>query len=167
LHQITHAMLRWMAPFLSFTAEEAWRVFGTSESIFLETFSAMGEVNTALVEKWAQIQQVRELANKEIETQRSAGLIGASLQAELTVHCDGALHDTLASLGEDLKFVFITSHVRLVQGPLQVEVQVSTATKCERCWHYSDDVGADAAHPSLCGRCVSNLHGAGEVRHCA
>ena len=167
LHQITHAMLRWMAPFLSFTAEEAWRVFGTSESIFLETFSVMGEVNTALVEKWAQIQQVRELANKEIETQRSAGLIGASLQAELTVHCEGALHDTLASLGEDLKYVFITSQVRLVQGPLKVEVQVSTATKCERCWHYADDVGTDAAHPSLCGRCVSNLHGAGEVRHCA
>jgi isoleucyl-tRNA synthetase len=168
LHQITHAMLRWMAPFLSFTAEEAWQVFGTSESIFLETYSEMGAVDMALLDKWAHVQQVRELANKEIETKRSAGELGASLQAELTIHCDGELHDTLASLGEDLKFVFITSQVQLRRGAsLAVDVQASQATKCDRCWHYSDDVGQHSEHPSLCGRCISNLHGAGEVRHFA
>ena len=167
LHQITHAMLRWMAPFLSFTAEEAWRTFGTSESIFLETYTALGDSHAALLEKWQAIQSVRELANKEIETKRSAGDLGASLQAELVIHCDGAAYDALASLGEDLKFVFITSKVTLAKGPLKVDVTASSATKCERCWHYSDDVGADAAHPSLCGRCNSNLHGAGEVRHFA
>ena len=168
LHQITHAMLRWMAPFLSFTAEEAWGVFGDSESIFLETYTEMNSVDTALLEKWAQIQTVRELANKEIETKRSAGELGASLQAELTIHCDGAVHDTLASLGNDLKFVFITSKVTLAKGEgLTVEVQASAAPKCDRCWHYSDDVGHNPDHPSLCGRCISNLHGAGEVRHFA
>ncbi len=168
LHQITHAMLRWMAPFLSFTAEEAWQVFGTSESIFLETYSEMGAVDMALLDKWAHVQQVRELANKEIETKRSAGELGASLQAELTIHCDGELHDTLASLGEDLKFVFITSQVQLRRGAsLAVDVQASQATKCDRCWHYSDDVGQHSEHPALCGRCISNLHGAGEVRHFA
>ncbi|MEN9688179.1 MAG: hypothetical protein RI998_176, partial [Pseudomonadota bacterium] len=167
LHQITHAMLRWMAPFLSFTAEEAWQVFGTSESIFLETYSDMGAVDMALLDKWAHVQQVRELANKEIETKRSAGELGASLQAELTIHCDGELHDTLASLGEDLKFVFITSQVVLAKGPLKVDVKASAATKCDRCWHYSDDVGQHSEHPALCGRCISNLHGAGEVRHFA
>jgi isoleucyl-tRNA synthetase len=168
LHQITHAMLRWMAPFLSFTAEEAWQVFGTSESIFLETYTDMGAVDTALLDKWAHVQQVRELANKEIETKRSAGELGASLQAELTIHCDGELHDTLASLGEDLKFVFITSKVQLRRGALlAVDVQASQATKCDRCWHYSDDVGQHSEHPALCGRCISNLHGAGEVRHFA
>ena len=167
LHQITHAMLRWMAPFLSFTAEEAWGVFGDSESIFLETYTDMGAVDAGLLEKWAQIQAVRELANKEIETKRSAGELGASLQAELTIHCEGAAYAVLAALGTDLKFVFITSQVVLAKGPLQVEVKASAATKCDRCWHYNDDVGQHAEHPSLCGRCISNLHGAGEVRHFA
>jgi isoleucyl-tRNA synthetase len=167
LHQITHAMLRWMAPFLSFTAEEAWGVFGDSESIFLETYTEMGAVDAGLLDKWAQIQAVRELANKEIETKRSAGELGASLQAELTIHCEGAAYEVLASLGEDLKFVFITSQVVLAKGPLQVDVKASAATKCDRCWHYSEDVGQHADHPSLCGRCISNLHGAGEVRHFA
>jgi isoleucyl-tRNA synthetase len=164
LHQITHAMLRWMAPFLSFTAEEAWSVFGDSESIFLENYTEMNSVDTALLQKWAQIQTVRELANKEIETKRSAGELGASLQAELSIHCDGAVHDALASLGDDLKFVFITSQVVLSKGPLKVDVKASSATKCDRCWHYSEDVGQNQDHPSLCGRCISNLFGAGESR---
>jgi isoleucyl-tRNA synthetase len=167
LHQITHAMLRWMAPFLSFTAEEAWGVFGDSESIFLETYTEMGAVDAGLLEKWAQIQTVRELANKEIETKRSAGELGASLQAELTIHCEGAAYEVLASLGEDLKFVFITSQVVLAKGPLQVDVKASAATKCDRCWHYCDDVDKHPEHSMLCGRCISNLHGTGEVRHFA
>ncbi len=168
LHQITHAFVRWMAPFLSFTAEEAWTTFGKSESIFLETFTDLVAANAALMDKWRAIQQVRELANKEIENKRSAGLVGASLQAELVIHCDGAVYDAMASLGEDLKFVFITSKVTLVKGAgLSVEVKASSDTKCERCWHYSDDVGHDAAHPTICGRCSSNLYGEGEVRHFA
>ncbi len=170
LHQITHAFVRWMAPFLSFTAEEAWRTIGKSESIFLETFTDLGTSNTALMDKWATLQQVREIANKEIENKRTTGVVGASLQAELVIHCDGAAYDALASLGHDLKFVFITSKVSLVKvsgSGLSVEVKASEATKCERCWHYSDDVGHNPAHPTLCGRCDSNLHGDGEVRHFA
>ena len=168
LHQITHAMLRWMAPFLSFTAEEAWTTFGKSESIFLETFTDLGASNAALMDKWGNIQQIREIANKKIEDKRTEGLVGASLQAELIIHCDGAAYDALASLGDDLKFVFITSKVTLAKGEgLTVDVKASAATKCERCWHYSDDVGHNPAHPTLCGRCDSNLHGDGEVRHFA
>lgn len=168
LHQITHAMLRWMAPFLSFTAEEAWTTFGKSESIFLETFTNLGASNEALMNKWHAVHHVREIANKEIENKRTQGLVGASLQAELVIHCDGAAYDALASLGDDLKFVFITSKVSLVKGEgLTVDVKTSEATKCERCWHYSDDVGHNPAHPTLCGRCDSNLHGDGEVRHFA
>ena len=168
LYQITHAMLRWMAPFLSFTAEEAWTTMGSSESIFLETFTDLGKPNEALMRKWAAIQQVREQANKDIETHRAAGEVGASLQAELTVQCDGELFEALHSLGDDLKFVFITSQVKLVRGAtLTVSVKPSEAAKCERCWHYSDDVGHNPAHPTLCGRCDSNLHGSGEVRHFA
>jgi isoleucyl-tRNA synthetase len=170
LHHITHAMLRWMAPFLSFTAEEAWTTFGASESIFMETFTDLGTSHAALMDKWATVQQVREVANKEIENQRTGGVVGASLQAELVIHCDGAAYEALASLGDDLKFVFITSKVSLVKtagSALTVDVKASAATKCERCWHYSDDVGHNPAHPTLCGRCDSNLHGAGEVRHFA
>ncbi len=173
LHHITHAMLRWMAPFLSFTAEEAWATFGSSKTIFLETFTDLGHVDTALMARWAIVQQVRDLANKEIENQRTAGVVGASLQAELSITCEGETHADLAALGEDLKFVFITSQVRLVQGPgLSVTVQASAAHKCDRCWHYSEDVGQHADHPTICGRCVSNLNeaagtGAGEIRKAA
>jgi isoleucyl-tRNA synthetase len=162
-------MLRWMAPFLSFTAEEAWSVMGTSPSIFFETYTNLATPNSALADKWRVIKDVRELANKEIESKRSAGLIGASLQAELTIACDGATFDALASLSGDLKFVFITSKVELVRkaGDLHIDVKASVAVKCERCWHYSEDIGLDTAHPTLCGRCTSNLYSTGEVRHFA
>jgi isoleucyl-tRNA synthetase len=96
-------------------------------------------------------------------------LIGASLQAELTIACDGAAYDALASLSDDLKFVFITSKVQLVRktGDLHIDVKASEAVKCERCWHYSEDIGIDTVHPTLCGRCTSNLFGSGEVRNFA
>jgi len=165
LWRITHAMLRWMAPFLSFTAEEAWKTFGSSESIFFETFSDLGTPDAALLAKWSRIREIRDTANKDIEAVRAEGKVGASLQANITVTAPAADHALLASLGNDLKFVFITSKVTLQAGDaLAVQVAVSEATKCERCWHYSDDVGHDADHPTLCGRCTSNLHGAGETR---
>ncbi len=169
LHRITHAMLRWMAPFLSFTAEEAWKTFGSSESIFFETFSDLGAPdaaqNVALLAKWARIREVRDLVNKDIEAVRAEGKVGASLQANIALTAPADDHALLASLGEDLKFVFITSQVALQAGAeLAVQVAVSEAAKCERCWHYRDDVGHDAAHPTICGRCTSNLYGAGETR---
>jgi isoleucyl-tRNA synthetase len=91
--------------------------------------------------------------------------VGSSLQATLAITASAADHALLAALGDALKFVFITSEATLAEGDaLGIEVQPSTATKCERCWHYRDDVGADAAHPTICGRCASNLYGAGETR---
>jgi isoleucyl-tRNA synthetase len=168
LYEITQAMLRWMAPFLSFTAEEAWHVLGTSESIFLETFVDLGQPNEALLAKWTRICEIRNAVNKDIETVRAAGQLGASLQANIELQVNADDFALLSSLGNDLKFVFITSAVALKQGnELATQVKVSTAPKCERCWHYSDDVGQDTAHPTLCGRCSSNLYGEGEARHCA
>jgi isoleucyl-tRNA synthetase len=165
LHQITHAMLRWMAPFLSFTAEEAWKVFGHSESIFMETYSELGQPDAALLTKWGRIRDIRDLVNKDIETVRAEGRVGSSLQARVKLTASPDDHALLASLDDDLKFVFITSAMDLIEGSsLATEVSVSTAAKCERCWHYRDDVGHDPAHPTLCGRCTSNLHGAGEDR---
>jgi isoleucyl-tRNA synthetase len=91
--------------------------------------------------------------------------VGSSLQANVRITAPAAEHAVLASLGDDLKFVFITSVAELQAGEaLKVEVRPSSATKCERCWHWRDDVGHDPAHPGLCGRCTSNLHGAGESR---
>jgi isoleucyl-tRNA synthetase len=165
LYRITHAMLRLMAPFLSFTAEEAWQAFGSSESIFMETYSDLGTPNEALLAKWTRIREIRDQVNKDIETLRADGKVGASLQASVNLQVGPEDHALLASLGNDLKFVFITSHIILEAGSeMFAKVSVSQDTKCERCWHYAPDVGVNSAHPTLCGRCDSNLHGAGETR---
>ena len=168
LWKITHAMLRWMAPFLSFTAEEAWGHFaGTASqgSIFFETYADLGTPDAALLAKWSQVRAVRETVNKEIEAVRTAGAVGASLQATVAITAPPADFEVLASLGDDLKFVLITSAATLAVGDaLAITVTPSAAVKCERCWHYRDDVGANPAHPTICGRCDSNLHGDGEHR---
>jgi isoleucyl-tRNA synthetase len=168
LWRITHAMLRWMAPFLSFTAEEAWSSLGGSESIFFETFSELGTPDDALLARWGRIREIRDAVNKDIEAVRAAGQLGSSLQAEVKLHLPPADHSLITALGEDAKFVFITSALQCLPAQaLQIEVTPSTAVKCERCWHYRDDVGHDSAHPTLCGRCTSNLYGAGEARQVA
>jgi len=171
LHTIAHAMLRWMAPFLSFTAEEAWPVLAKEAnrgSIFFETFSALPSADEALLAKWGRLREIRELANKEIETVRTAGQVGSSLQALLTITAGADDAALLRSLGDDLRFVTITSAAAVVDGAeLSVAVTPAASAKCERCWHYRDDVGHDPAHPTLCGRCTSNLFGAGESRSAA
>jgi len=165
LWQITQAMLRWMAPFLSFTAEEAWKLVGSSESIFTETYSALPQPDEALLAKWSRIRTVRDVVNKEIEAVRTTGAVGSSLQANVVLSAAADDHAVLAALGEDLRFVLITSKAELREGAeLAVQVTPSADTKCERCWHYRADVGSDPAHPTLCGRCTSNLFGAGENR---
>ena len=150
---------------MSFTAEEAWRVFGGTDSIFFETYASIGAPDEALLAKWSRIREIRDIANKEVEALREQGAVGASLQADLVLTAPAADHALLASLGHDLKFVFMTSSITLHAGEsLRVQAAPSGAAKCERCWHWRDDVGADAAHPTICGRCVSNLFGAGEAR---
>ncbi len=168
LWHLTHAMLRWMAPFLSFTAEEAWKVFDGGDTIFTETYWPFTTPDAALLERWRAIREVREAVNKAIEAVRTEGSVGSSLQAEVTVTAPPETLDLLSSLGDDLRFVLITSAARLIPGEtLSVQVTPSSHTKCERCWHWRDDVGHDPAHPTLCGRCTSNLFGAGEPRSVA
>jgi isoleucyl-tRNA synthetase len=167
LHHITHAMLRWMAPFLSFTAEEAWKDFGKSATgtIFTETYAQFNVTDTALNAKWSRIREIRDGVNKDIEVLRAGGKVGSSLQAEVQLTVPAKDFALLSSLGEDLKFVFITSAINLVAGPAIItEVKASSHVKCERCWHYRADVGIDPAHPTICGRCTSNLYGTGEIR---
>ncbi|MBK6569278.1 isoleucine--tRNA ligase [Candidatus Aalborgicola defluviihabitans] len=173
LWQITQAMLRWMAPFLSFTAEEAWVVLGaagktptaTRESIFLDSYLNLAEPDVDLLAKWSRIREIREAVNKDIETVRAEGKVGSSLQATVQLTVAPEDYANLSSLGDDLKYVFITSAIELIAGDVfSARVSASNAVKCERCWHYRDDVGHDAAHPTLCGRCTSNLYGVGETR---
>ena len=170
LHQITQALQRLIAPILSFTAEETWRVTNPGDAtVFAHMWHRLPDIGAsdALLNTWGDIRQSRETVNKHLEEQRAAGKIGSSLAAELDIHAHGAAHDSLARLGDDLRFVFITSRAtmhRADAGPPRVEVAPSKHTKCERCWHYRGDVGAEPAYADICGRCVANLHGAGEPR---
>ena len=165
LHQISQALLRLMAPFLSFTAEEAWQVVGNSESIFMETYAKFDAPDEALLTKWSRIREIRDMVNKEIEILRAAGTVGSSLQTNLTLEMGAEDYALLSTLGADLKFIFITSAIKLIASDaINTPATVSNDTKCERCWHYSPDVGSDAAHPTICGRCSSNLYGSGEIR---
>ncbi|MDC8759370.1 isoleucine--tRNA ligase [Janthinobacterium fluminis] len=177
LWHITQSLLRVMAPALSFTAEEAWAVFASpqqysasDETIFTQTYWELPVVadGAALLEKYAALRAVRTDVTKQLEDLRGAGAIGSSLQAELTIKAAAGKYQLLASLDDDLKFVFITSQANVVEVAGEAEegvsVTASEAAKCERCWHYRADVGAHADHPTLCGRCHSNLFGAGEKR---
>ncbi|MDP3121896.1 MAG: isoleucine--tRNA ligase [Polynucleobacter sp.] len=174
LFHITRNLLKWLAPFLSFTAEEAWASFphGSEnqgkQSIFIEEFGVFPEIANAaeLLAKWNRIREIRSEVTKAIEIEREAGHVGSSLQAELSIKVDDVDFAILHSLEDDLRFVTITSsaNIELSKAGLEVLVRASQYKKCGRCWHHTADVGADPAHPELCGRCVSNLFGAGEER---
>ncbi|MGM8888085.1 zinc finger domain-containing protein, partial [Psychrobacter sp. 1U2] len=128
------------------------------------------------------IMQAKDMVNKNIETARGDKIINANLSADVTLYADGAMHESLAKLGEELRFVLITSKATLApiakapndakqtedsSADLTVNVSAATGTKCIRCWHIRDDIGTDPAHPELCARCVTNVAGNGEVRHYA
>jgi isoleucyl-tRNA synthetase len=169
LWHITNSLLRLFAPILSFTAEEAWGFFvgDPNDSVFLHTAYALPPVADAagLAQRWALVRAVRVEVQKELEVVRARGEIGSSLQAEVEVQASGERLAALRALGEDLRFVLITSQAAVAEGAQPaVSVRPSAHAKCPRCWHYRADVGRDAAHAELCGRCVTNLYGAGEPR---
>ncbi|MFO1309087.1 MAG: isoleucine--tRNA ligase [Burkholderiales bacterium] len=169
LASIRDVLLMLLAPVLSFTCEEAWRVAHPEDAtVFVRTWREAvprADDGAALLAKWDAILEVRAAAQKEIEAVRQAGRIGSSLQAAITISAPEPAYSALASLGDDLRFVTITSAARVEQGDgLAFAVNPSGGDKCERCWHWRGDVGDDAAHPALCGRCVANLFGAGEPR---
>ncbi len=174
LYHITHSLARLIAPILSFTGEEVWAVLSgkVDESVFQQAWHALPDLPQAdrpmLAQNWAAICSWRAKANKQIEEVRAAGLIGQALAAEVDIYAAGNDYDLLARLGDDLRFVLITSratvHRAASEAEQRIDVMPSTHTKCERCWHYRNDVGSDAQHATLCGRCVSNLFGSGEAR---
>ena len=177
LFHITQSFLRLSAPFLSFTAEEVWGIFAhktkSKDTIFTEEFYQLPKINDAgaLIAKWDRIRAMRSDITKAIEFEREAGNVGSSLQAELQIEAPATDAALLKSLGDDLKFITITSSVNVTENSsleeIKVTVKSSTHQKCGRCWHYRDDVGHNPEHPTLCGHCTTNLFGDGEKRHIA
>jgi len=177
---ITQSLLRVMAPILSFTAEEAWAVFASPEAlaasdgtIFTQLYHELPAIDdsAALLTKFAVLRNVRAGVSKQLEEVRIAGGIGSSLQAEVHIQASGERYALLASLGDELKNLLITSQASVSEVAAteteSISVTPSSASKCERCWHYRADVGTHTDHPGLCGRCMTNLFGAGESRRFA
>jgi isoleucyl-tRNA synthetase len=171
LYHITRSLLLLISPILCFTAEEAWEVLTNSdeESVLFHTLhefpQSLAEAEQELADKWGAIREFRTQVNKEIEALRAADQLGSSLQAELDIEVPGELYQNLRSLDGDLKYVLIVSRADVKEGAeTRIRVTPSAHAKCDRCWHYRADVGSHAGHGNVCGRCVSNLDGAGEVR---
>jgi isoleucyl-tRNA synthetase len=173
LWHILQTVTRLMAPILSFTAEEIWQIAGDSESVMLTTAHALPDQagEPELLHRWELIREIKSEASKVLEGLREAGRIGSSLQAEVEIRASGARHELLASLEDDLRFVLVCSKTTLVRatdtGAEAIIATPSTHAKCGRCWHWREDVDHDTQHPELCGRCTSNLFGAGEARESA
>jgi isoleucyl-tRNA synthetase len=184
MSHIAEAMVRWLAPILSFTAEEIWRELpGAREaSVFLATWHAFPELDACSDLSWPLLLSVRQAVSKELEALRVERKIGSPLDAEVNLYCDRSLYEELDKLGDELRFVLITSVAAIhaaeerPEGAVAVEedearfwvdVVATSAQKCVRCWHRRDDVGNVAAHPELCVRCVENVEGSGETRRYA
>ncbi len=186
MYHVIEALTRWLAPIISYTADEIWHYIPgeRSDSVFLETWYQglvkLDDSSAMNREFWQKIMTVRTAVSKELEKSRGKGEIGSSLNAEVELYCNAEFFDALNQLAGELHFIFITSNALVMAeefGPddaIQTEVEgvklkviVSGHKKCVRCWHQRYDVGEHAEHPELCGRCVENVAGSGEHRHYA
>jgi isoleucyl-tRNA synthetase len=175
LYHITQSLTRLMAPIMSFTAEEVWSLQGPEQSSVFESLwyelPQLPAADTKLAQDWTTICAWRARVNKRLEDARAAGQIGSALAAEVDIYAAGADYDVLARLGDDLRFVMITSRAGVQRASTEAEQRIEVATsahaKCERCWHYRADIGRNAQHATLCARCVSNLDGVNEGRRYA
>jgi isoleucyl-tRNA synthetase len=178
-------MVRWLAPILSFTAEEIWRFLPGERdgSVFYSTWWPLPAVADAGAVDWNAVIALKADVSRELERLRAAGALGAPLEAAVDVYLDEAQHRRLSALGDELRFALITSQARLrpaAERPADavaatsvaaegawISVAVENAPKCARCWHRRADVGSDPRHPEICGRCVGNVEGPGETRRFA
>jgi len=192
MYHIVEALARWLAPILSFTAEDIWKHIPgeRGDSVFLETwYETIEGFKSNLFESgmgtkyWDKVISMREAVSRELERVRVAGKIGSSLDAEVDLYCDRDLYNELALLDNELRFVLITSYARIhpddrrpenaveavlgANESVWLQVKPSEYQKCIRCWHHREDVGSHVEHPQLCGRCVENIAGAGEIRRYA
>lgn len=183
MFHIVHALTRWLAPILSFTAEEIWQSIPgfQGDSVFVQQWYAdWPKLGPVAIDDWQPIYAIRDEVNKALESQRQTGLIGSGLAAEVTLYASDRVQALLAPLGDELRFILITSDaiVRpMSERPLEtscneelgvaIHVKASAASKCARCWHRRADVGKNHEHPELCLRCVGNITGKDEIRHFA
>jgi len=184
MYHIIEGLVRWLAPVLSFTAEEIWQHIPgeRAESVFLEEwYESFPELTSSLsVSKWQNIIDVRDAVSKELERLRIAGDIGSALDAEVSIYCNGEIKTSLDQLEDELRYVLITSYANVFTDTERPESAVETSikglwisasasqhNKCVRCWHHREDVGKHDKHPELCGRCVENVDGEGESRRYA
>ena len=183
MYHVAQAMVRWIAPILSFTAEEVWRFLPAepNESVFLNTWHQFpaGAERAAAID-WPALIALKADVAVELERLRTAGAIGAPLEAEVTVFASKADAPALSALRDELRFLLITSQARVIEiesipadavmssrEGVWLEVKPSSQPKCVRCWHLRSDVGSDPRHPELCARCVVNVEGPGEERQFA
>ena len=181
-YHIVQMFARWLAPILSFTADEIWKNIPgeNTGSVFLEDWYQF-EIDEAGSNerklKWEMIISIRDEINKQLESLRVDGAIGSSLDAEVELYCDENLFQKISKVEDELRFVLITSYARLHRetdrdeaainseiAGLSILVKPSTHSKCVRCWHHREDVGSDKTHPELCDRCIENVDGEGESR---
>ncbi|MGR6501316.1 isoleucine--tRNA ligase [Shewanella sp. Koi 1] len=183
LFHIAEAMVRWIAPILSFTADEVWQLLPGQRDAYVFTQEWYQDLQSITLDTdlsdayWENLLTVRNEVNKVIEQARRDKRIGGSLDAEVTLFADAALTEQLTHIGDELRFVLLTSEAKVLPladatsdavetelASLKLEVNATTAEKCERCWHHREEVGTIEAHPTLCHRCVTNIEGDGEVR---
>ncbi|MGB5325837.1 MAG: class I tRNA ligase family protein, partial [Pseudomonadales bacterium] len=187
LYHIIQAFTRWLAPILSFTADELYEHIPgqRGESIFLEElYPGLEDLLRTDPESTAAVEAlcaVKMEVNRALEMKRAAGELGSSLEAEITLYADENLASALALFGDELRFALITSAALVVEGVVQAPVdavatemrglkllvQKSAHDKCIRCWHHRADVGRSPEHPALCSRCIENIDGGGETREFA
>ncbi len=172
LLHITQTLLKLMAPVLSFTAEEAWGVLLNSTlksatdigriTIFTECFHTLPQIENpeSLHQRWSRLREIRAMVMRKLEDLRSAGSIGSSLQGEVDIEASGEDLILLQSVSAQLPFIFIVSRVGVKAGAGEIIIHIAPSTheKCERCWHWRDDIGQDPTHPHICGRCVESLN---------
>jgi isoleucyl-tRNA synthetase len=183
MHHVAQAMVRWLAPILSFTAEEVWGFLPgeRNESVFLNTWHEfpLGAERVPAID-WTALITLKADVARDLERLRAAGDIGAPLEAEVTIYAPAAQAGRFEALRDELRFLLITSQARVVESDtppastvptsepgVWIEVKPSTQVKCVRCWHLRSDVGSDPRHPELCARCVINVEGPGEERQFA
>lgn len=188
MYHVTHALLRWIAPILTFTAQEAWEALlkeaatGNNAYVFTQEWYELPNFTMDKISEadWTIILEAKDAINKVIETAREEKRINSNLSAAVTIHADGDVYNSLSKLEDELHFVLITSAANLLklhdeqpQGEatdmthLRVSVSPAQGEKCVRCWHVRDDVNANPEYLGICTRCISNIAGPGEVRHYA
>lgn len=170
IYYILQALVRWMTPILSFTAEETWEFMPGGknvDSVFLTEWFNFPEIVSDKF-SWDDVIKLRSEVNKKIEAKRNAGIIGSALEANVEIICEEPLFSQLQSIKDELRFALITSAVSINPGTPQINVHPLDYAKCARCWHRRPDVGSDPQHPDICARCVKNLPGhEGEERYYA